>query len=93
MGRRFERLRALLADALLGWDQLAMSRAPARLRQRDHKSAPAVRKPAAQVEGSGTPETPEKARAKGVFKPELAKTEPTPPGVNSSIVLLPWFAA
>ena len=29
----------------------------------------------------------------GLLKPVLAKTEPTPPGVNSSIVLLLKFTA
>jgi hypothetical protein len=44
----------------------------------------------AQVDGSGVVW---KARKVGLLKPVLAKTEPTPPGVNSSIMLLPWFAA
>jgi hypothetical protein len=41
----------------------------------------------------GRPELSVKARYSGLLNPLLAKSEPTPPGVNFSIVLSPLFTA
>lgn len=52
------------------------------------RSAGMQRASIAHVEGSGT-----MAINVGTFKPAPTKYEPTPPGVNFSIVLLPLLAA
>ena len=85
---RHESTRAYIEYMRPRCEQLAY----ARLRRRN-AATPTHAMPNSAVPGSGTASTGPKARNVGWLKPLLAKTEPTPAGVNFSIVLSPAFAA